>query len=111
MTDAGPSGIQKGEIMIHAIGETTMQQFVRPNYNNDLLEKEMAVKKEQQTRKQRPVEKSDDGQKPELDLKFQEEARTRNSLEDGKIVVEKYDKDGKLLKKTPPGYLPLGEMA
>ncbi len=97
--------------MIHAIGETTMQQTVRPNYQNDLLEKELAVKKGRQIREQRPVEKSEKGQKSELKLKSRENIKSRNSLEDGKIVVEKYDEDGKLLKKIPPGYLPFGEMA
>ena len=97
--------------MIHAIGETTMQQIVRPNYHSDLLQKEVAVKKGQQLREQRPVENSDQGRKPKLELKSQEATKSRNSLEDGKIVVEKYDEDGKLLKKIPPGYLPFGEMA
>ena len=32
-------------------------------------------------------------------------------LEDGKLIVEQYDEDGKLVKKTPPGYLPFGETA
>ena len=105
------AGIEKEESMIHAIGETTMQQIVRPNYQNDLLEKELAVKKGQQIREQRPIEKSDGSQKAKLKLKSHETTRSRNSLEDGKIVVEKYDADGKLLKKIPPGYLPFGEMA
>jgi hypothetical protein len=36
---------------------------------------------------------------------------TRQSLEEGPIIIEKYDENGKLIKKTPPGLLPFGEMA
>jgi hypothetical protein len=37
--------------------------------------------------------------------------KTRNNFEEGQLVVEQYDEDGNLVKKTPPGYLPFGEMA
>ena len=30
-------------------------------------------------------------------------------LEDGKVSINVYDCNGKLLRKTPPGYLPAGE--
>ncbi len=30
-------------------------------------------------------------------------------LEDGKLTINVYDSSGKLLRKTPPGYLPAGE--
>ncbi len=30
-------------------------------------------------------------------------------VEDGEITINVYDSSGKLLRKTPPGYLPLGE--
>jgi hypothetical protein len=36
--------------------------------------------------------------------------QTRNQFEDGVLIVEKYDEDGRLVKKVPPGYLPFGEM-
>ena len=29
----------------------------------------------------------------------------------GELVIERYDDDGKLVRVTPPGYLPLGAMA
>jgi hypothetical protein len=73
------------------------------------LRQRLAVQKTDKIRKQRPVEKGDDGQKPELNLQNQANMRTRNSIEDGKLVVEKYDEDGNLVRKTPPGYLPIGE--
>jgi hypothetical protein len=44
-----------------------------------------------------------------MNLQNQANMKTRNSIENGKLVVEKYDEDGNLVKKTPPGYLPIGE--
>ncbi|MEX1325791.1 MAG: hypothetical protein AB1Z29_03240 [Desulfobacterales bacterium] len=95
--------------MISAIGEATIQQFVRTSYNVETSEKYLAVQKTDKIRKQRPVERGDDGQKPGLNLQNQANMKTRNSIENGKLVVEKYDEDGNLVKKTPPGYLPIGE--
>ena len=95
--------------MISAIGEATIQQFVRTSYNVETSEKDLVVQKTDKIRKQRPVERGDDGQKPGLNLQNQANMKTRNSIENGKLVVEKYDEDGNLVKKTPPGYLPIGE--
>jgi hypothetical protein len=96
--------------MINAIGEATMQQFVRTNFNAETYSKDLEVRKTDKIRARRPVEKSDDGQKPEMNFQTQENIRSRNNLEDGQLVVEKYTEDGKLVKKIPPGYLPFGEM-
>ena len=96
--------------MINAIGEATMQQFVRMNYNFETYSRDLEARKTDKIKAQRPVEKSDDGQKSEMNLQTEENIRSRNSLEDGHLIVEKYDADGKLIKKIPPGYLPFGEM-
>jgi hypothetical protein len=97
--------------MINAIGEAALQQFVRTSYNAEIFDKHQEIQKTDKTKRHRPVEKSDDGQKAETGLQSQENMKSRNSLEDGQIIVEKYDEEGKLVKKTPPGYLPFGEMA
>ena len=123
--------------MINAIGEATMQHFVRTSYNAELFAKDQEVKKADKVKDfsladasfQRvdqasivnhgdrvgdvgfEFEKSDDGQKSELSLRSKDNMKTRNNFEDGQLVVEQYDEDGNLVKKTPPGYLPFGEMA
>ncbi|MGD8291465.1 MAG: hypothetical protein PVF37_07160 [Desulfobacterales bacterium] len=97
--------------MINAIGEATIQQFLRTGYNAETITKDLAVQKTEKVRKQRAVEKGDDGQKPEMNLQSEGNMKTRNSFVDGTLVVEKYDEDGNLVKRTPPGYLPIGEMA
>ena len=94
--------------MINAIGEATIQQFVRTSYNAETFDKDLAVQKTDKVREQRPIEKGDDGQKSEMNLQSQGNMKSRNSFVDGKLVVEKYDEDGNLVKKTPPGYLPIG---
>ncbi len=43
--------------MINAIGEATMQQFVRSNYNSETYDKDLEVQKAQKVKEHRPVEK------------------------------------------------------
>jgi hypothetical protein len=38
-----------------------------------------------------------------------DQTKTKNVIENGKLIVEQYDRHGKLIRKTPPGYLPPGE--
>jgi len=34
---------------------------------------------------------------------------TKNVIENGTLIVEEYDRHGKLIRKTPPGFLPPDE--
>lgn len=97
--------------MINAIGEAAMQQFVRTSYNAEMFAKDQEIQKSNKIKEPRPVEESDDSQKSEMGFRSRNNMKTRNSLEDGQLIVEQYDEDGKLIKKTPPGYLPFGETA
>lgn len=97
--------------MINAIGEATMQQFVRSNYISETYDKDLEVQKANKVKEHRPIEKGDDGHKPEMDLKSEKEMQKRNILEDGQITVESYDDSGRLVKVSPPGYLPPGKTA
>ena len=97
--------------MLNAIGEATMQQFVRSNYNSGTYDKDLEVQKAEKVKEHRPVEDTEDGHQPEMNLKSEEELKSRNSLKDGELVVEKYDKSGRLVSVSPPGYLPPGEKA
>ena len=97
--------------MINAIGEATMQQIVRSNYNSETYDKDLEAQKTDKVKEHRPVEKSNDGQKPEMDLKSEGDVQTRTSLEDGQITVESYDDSGRLIKVSPPGYLPPDQTA
>jgi nitrogen fixation protein FixH len=97
--------------MINAIGDAAMQQTVRVNYSNESHEQAVIAKKTEQIKEKRPVEKSDKSSDSELNQRQDENITAKNTFEDGRIVVEKYDEDGKLVRKIPPGYLPFGEMA
>lgn len=97
--------------MIHALGDAAMQQTVRANYDSEMHDKDLVIQKTDQMREKRPVEKTEDSARQELDLKQEENTQRKNIVEDGKIVVEQYDKNGKLIRITPPGYIPFGERA
>ena len=94
--------------MFDVIGETTVQGLPRGGGFANGTEMDAAVKKAEQIRQVRPIEPSTESDRPKAQDKGDEHLQTRNRLEDGKIIVEKYDEDGKLVKKTPPGYLPFG---
>ena len=88
-----------------------MQQFVRSNYNSETYDKDLEIQKAEKVKEQRPVEKTEDGHQSEMNLKSEEDLEARNKFDDGKLVVERYDDAGRLVKVTPPGYLPPGETA
>ncbi|MBW2606554.1 MAG: hypothetical protein JRD05_02845 [Deltaproteobacteria bacterium] len=97
--------------MINAIGEASIQQIMRTNHNNVVYDKEIIEQKATQVIQKRPVEKTDDSPGSKMDTQRQDIARTRNTIEDGKVILEKYDKHGKLIQRIPPGYVPFGERA
>jgi hypothetical protein len=98
--------------MLNAIGESAMQQTVRANYDNETHGQEIAVKKSDQIREKRPVEKAEDSSKAKMNLKEEENTRRKNSFEEnGDIIVEEYNEDGEIVRKTPPGYVLQNEMA
>lgn len=98
--------------MLPAIGEATMQQTVRANYDSEMHNQGLVVKKNDQIREQRPVEKTEDSSKSEMDLKSEEETTRKNKMEDsGEIVVEEYNENGEIVRITPPGYVLSNEMA
>lgn len=95
--------------MINAIVEASLQHTMRTNQNNVAYGKEITKQKEMQVIQERPVKKTDDNPRSKMDTQSKDTTRTQNTIEDGKIILEKYDKDGKLIQRIPPGYLPFGE--
>ena len=98
--------------MLPAIGDATMQHTVRANYDSEMHSQDLAVKKSEQIRESRPVEKPEDSSKSEMNLKKDEETTRKNKMEDsGEIIVEEYNENGEIVRKTPPGYILSNEMA
>jgi hypothetical protein len=97
--------------MFDVVGENAAQQMPRVGVNGGGTEKDVSVQKAERVREARPVEQSHASDQSQAKSDQNEDAHIRTRLEEGRIIVEKYDEDGKLVKKTPPGYLPFGEIA
>lgn len=97
--------------MLNAIGESVMQHTVRADYENETHDQAIAVKKNHRVRENRPVEKTEDSSKSEMNLKEEDTHRKNSFEEDGAIVVEEYNEDGVIVRKIPPGYVLQNEMA
>ena len=95
--------------MINTIGEAALQQSIRLSASSGAQQQEAEFRKAEKKRESRPVEKSEETPAPELKMEEGEEPKKRTVIERGEIIVEKYDADGKLLSKTPPGYVPFEE--
>jgi len=95
--------------MFGDIGESAVHQIPREIGFGSGTEQDAVVQKAEQVIHARPVENSGDSGKPKADSQGENTLTSRNRLEDGKIVIEKYDKTGKLVKLNPPGFLPPGE--
>ncbi|MFZ0133411.1 MAG: hypothetical protein WAK95_12775 [Desulfobacterales bacterium] len=99
--------------MINAIGDAIVQQTTRAILGNAVHDREAAGQKDLQAGTARPVEKTDDSRSSGRRRADEEktDTTTRQRFEEGQIVLEKYDRRGKLIQKIPPGYVPFEEIA
>lgn len=97
--------------MFDIVGEAAVQQMSRVIVPASGTESGAHAQRAGTAREARPVEKSTESQKARSEAGADERTTTRNRLEDGKVIVEKYDEDGRLVRRTPPGFLPFGEVA
>ena len=97
--------------MINAIGEATIQQTIRTSHHISESERELSQIKDEKVREQRPVEKTEEGSNTEMGNEQFDHTTSRHTIEEGKIIVERYNENGELIKTIPPGYLPFGELA
>ena len=77
------------------------------NYSNVIKEQVHFVQRNDKTREKRPVENAEGSPEPKMDL--QEPTTSNTTIEGRHIIVEKYNKDGEMVNKIPPGYVPLSE--
>ena len=96
--------------MIDVMGDAAVQQVPRVIGYAVGTEKDALVKKAERLRESRPVEQSGAGDSP-IAARGDDSVHNRTRIEAGQIIVEKYDDSGRLLKVTPPGYLPINEKA
>ena len=109
-TGAFPRGREKEEVMWDVVGDAAAQQMPRLGVYGGGREQEPLLQKAERLRETRPVEGGGEGEKPRAGGE-DGMVHNRTRLENGTIIVEKYDEDGKLIRRTPPGYLPFGEIA
>jgi hypothetical protein len=95
--------------MFDAIADTAVQQVPRAAGYGGGTEQDVLVQKAERLREARPVEQAGTGE--ELKSPGRDDsAQNRTRVESGQVIIEKYDESGRLLKVTPPGYLPFGEI-
>lgn len=95
--------------MINAIGEAALQQSIRLSASSGVQQQEAELKKTERQRENRPVVKSEGAEDPKLEKDESEKPTNRMAIERGAIIVERYDAEGRLISKTPPGYVPIAE--
>jgi len=95
--------------MFDVIGDAAAQQVPRAAGHAGGSEKDVLVQKADRMREARPVEPSGADEKPQS-ARDDDLVHNRTRLEAGQVIIEKYDDSGRLLKVTPPGYLPLSEV-
>lgn len=94
--------------MFDVIADAAAQQVPR-GAGHGGTEGDVLVQKAERVREARPVEQAGAGEgskSPGRD----DAVQNRTRLESGQVIIEKYDESGRLLKVTPPGYLPFGEI-
>jgi hypothetical protein len=95
--------------MFDVIGDAAAQQVPRTAGHTGGSEKDVLVQKADRMREARPVEPSGADEQPQS-TRDDGLVHNRTRLEAGQVIIEKYDDSGRLLKVTPPGYLPLSEV-
>ncbi|MBW1781976.1 MAG: hypothetical protein JRL30_14690 [Deltaproteobacteria bacterium] len=78
------------------------------NHNSVIKAQAHIVQEHEKIRERRPVENSEES--PEPKPKEHGKSRTKTTIDENNvIVVERYNEEGELVNKTPPGYVPLSE--
>lgn len=97
--------------MLNIIGEATSQERSRSGRYNRLAEKDVILQETEPMRETRLVDMLKAGESANYESGAGERTRNRTKLEGGNITIETYSEDGRLLKISPPGYLPFSKTA
>ena len=94
--------------MLNTIGESAVRTTTLTDNNLAGENKEVALKKIEKAVEERPIESSQESAKPESDT---EERTGGYNVDDRGVYFEKYDKNGKVIFRTPPEQKPIDEHA
>ena len=89
------------------IGEASGQERLQADIYSSVTDKEIA----KPAGRRLPQDGSQQRGNSKLEGAVDERTRNRTKLEGGNIIIETYSEDGRLLKISPPGYLPISEIA
>jgi hypothetical protein len=97
--------------MIGGINSSNQQYNLKINSFVDLRDQTNMANKLKQNAKKRKIEETNHSE--QSDYKFQPnyDTTTKNVFEEGKLLVESYDENGKLIRITPLGYIPFDHHA
>lgn len=101
---------RKGVVMLHIIGNGTSQETFRAGSYGIGNKKDMIIQEAIPKRETRLMEMLNAGEGADSKDCANEPTRNRTKLEGGEIIIETYTEDGKLVKITPPGYLPFDKI-
>lgn len=91
--------------MLEVVGEAAGQERLQAGIYSRVMDRGI----DRSAGKRLPEEKSQQFGNSKLEGAADEHTRNRTKLEGGNIIIETYSEDGRLLKITPPGYLPFSE--
>ena len=94
--------------MLDTIGESTVRMTMRADNNLAVEDKDVTFEKVEKAVEERPIESSQESAKPESDAG---ENTGGYDMENGSVFFEKYDKNGKVIFRTPPEQKPIDEHA
>jgi len=95
--------------MLNAIGETSMQAAYCAATHSSVQSKEVLESRPGQEARLVKTIGPVNSVQPEPGA--EEGTRNRTKLDHGNVVIETYTESGKLVKITPPGFLPFGKIA
>ena len=97
--------------MIGLMGEIGQFRAIRKYHDNGTHNCVLVPNELAQAGPKRKVEEADHPSQLKNYRQDDEYTTTRHAFERGKLIVERYDRNGKLIRKTPPGYLPFDQIA
>ena len=94
--------------MLNTIGESAVRTTTRIDNNLAIENKDVILKRVEKAVEERPIEGSQESATPESDV---QKKTGGYKTDDGGIFFEKYDKNGKVIFRTPPEQKPIDEHA
>ena len=93
--------------MLEVVGEAAGQERLQVGIYNSAMDRGI----DRSAGKRLPEEGSQKFGNSKPEGAADERTRNRTKLEGGYVTIETYSEDGRLLKISPPGYLPISEIA